>query len=374
MNVSVAPAGRRRWLRLPAHALLIGLTVAAGDMASMPVDAVAGVMALHFLATAFCQWTAAGLLIAAFSDYAVPRWPPAATLAATVLVVAPLATAVSITVVEALGPVIFAAFGHHGWTGLFVGLLFVTARLGIERVERTRRLLEAAEVARSRAETDAAAAQLQALRGQVDPALMLRVMTEVQQRYRSDAAQADRLLDAFVAFLRAAMPAVRSGASTLAAELAVLDAYAALAAQLDSDHAAPRLELAGVLPDAAFPPLALLGLVERLACAGSAASLVRVACSGARTIIELHAPPAPGWLDDAAAYRLRVGLHTAGAQVWHLDIPDPADARSARVVLSFDAAVSASQPFEPVAPGPGALPDPGGTRWTSPALTTPTPT
>jgi hypothetical protein len=203
---------------------------------------------------------------------------------------------------------------------------------------------------------------------------MLRVMEQVQRRYARDAAQTDRLLDAFVTFLRAAMPAVRSGTSTLGAELAVLDAYTALCAQLDADHAAPRLQVAGALPEAAFPPLVLLGLVERLARAGSTASLVRVACNGARTTIELHAAPAPGWLDAAAAYRLRVGLLTAGAQVWHLDIPDEVDAGSARLVLSFDAGASASSTSPPAAPGPGALPDSKGTPWTSPELTTPTST
>jgi hypothetical protein len=169
-----------------------------------------------------------------------------------------------------------ASFAHHLWTSLFFGLLVVTARLGMERVERTRRLLAAAELARSGAETDAAAAQLQALRGQVDPALMLRVMTEVQQRYTRDPAHADRLLDALVTFLRAAMPAVRSGASSLAAEMAVLQAYATLVSRLDAGRPVPRLAVEGVPPEAAFPPLELLMLIDKLARATGSAPLVRV--------------------------------------------------------------------------------------------------
>src|SRR5262245_57533177 len=190
-RLSIVQVGHSRSLRLLAHALLLGVMVAAGDMASMPADLVAGMNALHFLVLALSQWTVGGLLVAAFADYAVPRWPAAATLAATVLLVTPIASAVAFTVGTALFPRFLSAFAHHWWTGLFFGLLFVTARLGIERVERTRRLLAAAEVARSRAETDAAAAQLQTLRGQVDPALMLRVMEQVQRRYVRDAAQAD---------------------------------------------------------------------------------------------------------------------------------------------------------------------------------------
>jgi hypothetical protein len=378
VSAPAAATGRRQRVRVSAYALLLALAVAASDMASMPADIVTGVTALVFIAQAWCQWAAAGLLIAAFADHAVPRWTAAPTLAATVLVVAPLASGVSFVAGRALFPVFGSgSFAHHLWTSLFFSLLVVIAHLGIERVERTRYLLGAAELARSRAETDAAAAQLQALRGPVDPALMLRVMTEVQQRYARDPVQADRLLDTFVTFLRTAMPAVRSGTSNLAAEVAVLRAYAALVSRLDDEHPGLTLVVEGAPPEAAFPPLALLMLIDRLARATGAAPQVRVACGAAQTTIELHALPAPGWLDDDAVYRLRVGLSASGGHAWQVHLCDSAggaDARPVRLVLSFEHGAEASQTIPPAAPGHGASSDPGDPPWTTPALTTPTAT
>ena len=60
VRMPVGPVGHSRWLRLLAHALLLGLAVGAGDMASMPADLVAGMNALRFLAQALSQWTVAG--------------------------------------------------------------------------------------------------------------------------------------------------------------------------------------------------------------------------------------------------------------------------------------------------------------------------
>jgi hypothetical protein len=374
VNALAAAAARSQALRVLAYALLLALAVAASDMASMPVDVVAGVAALIFIAQGLYQWAAAGLLIAVFAEYAVPRWTPGHTLAATVLVVTPLASGVAFAAAGRLFPLAVASFAHHLWTSMFFGLLVVIARLGIARVERTRHLLAAAELARSSAETDAAAAQLQALRGQVDPALMLRVMTEVQQRYTRDPVQADQLLDAFITFLRAAMPAVRSGASNLVAEVAVLHAYAALVSRLDDERPGPRLAVEGAPPEAAFPPLALLMLVDHLTRATGVAPLVKIACGAATTTIELHAPPARGWLDEDTVYRLRVGLRASGGQGWQLHIGDAADARPVRLVLSFDYGAAAQQTIPPAAPGPGASSDHGDSPWTTAALTTPTAT
>ncbi len=131
-------------------------------------------------------------------------------------------------------------FIYNVWVCLFYGGLFMPGFVLVIRAERTRSLLGNAEIARSQTDTVLSQTQLQALRGQVDPDLLLRVMAEVQRRYAQDPAAAERLLDQLINFLRSAMPGVRSGRSTLAAELAIVQSYVQLWAELDPQRAGWR--------------------------------------------------------------------------------------------------------------------------------------
>ena len=214
------------------------------------------------------------------------------------------------------------------WMLLFHGGIFLAACALAVRTERHRATLGQAQIARQTSEALLDAAELDALRAQVDPAFLLRVMAAVQARYVTDAAGADRLLDELVAFLRAAMPAVRSGASTLRAEVELACAYASLAGAIDPTRAAWRVDVAGSLAEMPFPPQLLLPLMERLGAEATPSDAAR--CGGRLAItgrdrhvtIVVEAAPSllPSALPPALLYRLQVALRATfgDAQVFEV--------------------------------------------------------
>jgi hypothetical protein len=314
--------------------------------------------------------------------FVAPRRSPSVVLATTVVLVTPLAALVAYGMNESslsfgsardvfgLPSVrVQIPLSYFFWPALFYGGLFIAAWIWLDRSERTRRLLADAELARSTAEAHLGQAQLQALQGQVDPALLLRVLAEVQQRYRVDPRGADRLLDLLVAFLRAAMPAVRSGTSTLADEVTLLRAYAALSEQLDGGRVRWQLCIDAPPPGLSFPPLLVLPLVERLAStAPDAATLAMVMhCDADSVALELHGA-APGWRDETLEYRLRVGLQGRFGDTWHLDVRDAPAPNEAALTLRLS--LSAATPLNPAAVHSCSdASSRGEAPWTNPATT-----
>ena len=207
------------------------------------------------------------------------------------------------------------SFFYDLWHGAFYVSLLMAGCVSAVRTEHTRHLLGQAEIARSRTEAQLGQARLQALRGHLDPVFLLRVMAEVQHRYASDRGAADALLDQLVVFLREAMPAVRSGRSSLAAEVNLAHPYLALRAEIEPAQARCRIVVAPGLDDLPFPPLLLLPLLDQLAAATPAGSRceLRIAARGAGGIaLAFTGTPAEtgAWCEPALAYRLQVGLQS----------------------------------------------------------------
>lgn len=366
----VARAARRILL-----ALLWGVGVAAFEISGLPWPRTGAEVLLHFVTDTALVWSVIGLLVVTYGAFAIPRWPAIGVLAGY-LALAPLAawtfhllmTDGLVTRLHYVGE--RASYGYLLWTVLVYGTLFIAWWIAAERAAGTRRLLADAQLARRRGEAELDQARLLALRGQVDPALVLDVMADVQQRYRDDPAAGDRLLDLLVAFLRCAMPAVRSGTSTLASEVALVRAWSALTRERDPQRAAWQVLAPESLPDLAFPPLLLLPILEQLGRGASpqAPLLLRVALAGDAANLEVHAPaaaPAPG---DSFVFRLRVGLQAAHGKRWTLAWPDTATPQGVRLAVTIplhgdavDAAARADlQPAHS-----------GGVPWTiTPAMTT----
>jgi hypothetical protein len=132
------------------------------------------------------------------------------------------------------------------------------------RGQRSQRTLAQAGVARSQAEAQLDQARMDTLRRQVDPQFLLEAMSAIQSRYDHDPAGADALLDRLVGFLREAMPGVRSGEATLAAEVALVRAYAAIRVAMGSGSVL-QVEAGESVPDVPFPAMVLLPLLASLA-------------------------------------------------------------------------------------------------------------
>jgi hypothetical protein len=326
------------WRRALAFGAMGGVTLTAMEFLLLPPGlslVELSEIVLHVLP----QWVVTGIGIAVIAMAAVDR-VRARTLA-LVLVVYAVAMSSLFAILRQLarmlalptGGSIFAGgapmlptFFYDLWVILFFGSLFLAAcSLGI-RAERTRNLLARAEIGRSRAAMLLDAAQLSALQCQVDPAFLLRVMTEVEHRFAHDHEVADRLLDRLVAFLRRAMPGVRSGASTLEDEVGLVIAYGAVWRELDPQRARWSVRIDGTLPKLPFPPLLLLPVVDHWAAALAAGTQggFSVRCDHTAVVLALSGPleTAGDWLPPALAYRLGVGLRTACGDAWHLAVSD----------------------------------------------------
>jgi len=246
---------------------------------------------------------------------------------------------------------VMAVFGSAGtavpydlWLILFFGGLFTVTCVMTFRAARIGGLLTQAEIERSLTETLLADAQISTLRAHVDPRFLLRVMTEVQRRYAVDPPDADRLINALVQFLRLAMPGLRTGGSTLDAEVALASAYAHVWHELEPARPTWSIDTSCGVPRIPFPPLWLLPVLDRLAQtpasarSDSARGTLRIGSAADGTVLTLAGPAArePGWLPDELAYRLRVALGTRLDCRWTLFIEDDAslDAPCLTLVLA----------------------------------------
>jgi len=310
------------WQRGLAYTLLLGVVMSALEgIASTGAIYATGFASPSILAT-IPGWICVAAVIVLTTAWGVPRFALQALAAITVAVV------VGFTLIRAAtepnwfpwlpGFPISASAWYLGWASMLYGALFVGTHALAFRADRTRGLLAQAEVARGRSETLFAQAELSSLQGVVDPAFVLRVLGEIQRRYAEDAARADRLLDQLVAFLRLAMPAVRSGRSTLGAELALVRSYTSLNAAVEPQRAGWACDVDGALDDLPFPPLLLLPVLDALALPATRA--LRITARSDDTTIELSLQgAAPGSrLPDALLHRLRVGLHALYGPTAHV--------------------------------------------------------
>lgn len=318
---------RRGWLRILLPAWLWGFGIAAFELTGLPWALLHTPGMLFFGLEIMTGWTVIGLFVIAYTTATMGRWPAWRVLAGFVA----LAPAGALAY-ELFTHLVFdnriadlelrAPYGFLLWRLLFYGALFVAGTIAAERVEATRRLLADAGIARQRAEAELDRARLLALRGQIDPALVLDVLAALQRRYRDDAPAGHRLLDRLVAFLRCAMPALRCGASTLHSEVALVRAWAALQRERDPGRAAWRVSAPQRLPDLGFPPLLLLPLLLAQDAAPQAAPHLRITVDADAVRLDVDAAANAAPLDDALLLRLRVGLQAVHGSAWSLAVHD----------------------------------------------------
>ena len=131
------------------------------------------------------------------------------------------------------------------------------------RANNERDRMHAAELARVAAERRSVESDLQAMQARVEPQFLFNTLAQVKRTYALNAALGKQLLDALIAYLRAAMPRMRDTSSTVGQELELVRAY------LDIVHLrlADRLTFAIEPPDdgvpgARMPAMLVLPLVD----------------------------------------------------------------------------------------------------------------
>lgn len=310
------------WAGTARYGLLWGIASAAVESFALPLGEFRGTLLIQLVIQILIHWCTTGVTLAwslmLFEHRGMGVHVIALVLGTCAILLEPLW----------LTRVVLGYFAsdvlHILWGGLFYGGLFVLAfRLHV-RSERIRGVLARAEIARQQTEAMLSAEQLKAMQGQVDPAFLLRVMTEVENRYGRYQVGVDRLLDALVAFLRAAMPGVRSGASTLLGEVQIAREYARVLAELEPGRSSWRIDDPASLPELPFPPLLLLPVLDRLASGSAHGIALGLRHAGAQCVVSLHrAEPCPcAWLGSELGYRLRVGLRATLGEAWSLDVGD----------------------------------------------------
>ncbi len=198
------------------------------------------------------------------------------------------------------------SFLFRGWWLYSVGgLLFAAYCQMREREQSVLRAARDAELVRADAQREIVASRLKVLQARVEPELLFDALADVRAAYLRDPAVADALLDDLVAYLRAALPQMRGGASTLAREAMLAEAYLRVLPAGREGRLAVTLELPAALGGEDFPPLVLLPLVH--AAVDAMVTEVRIVAAAPGTaspsrslavIIPGGLVP-PGWSDDA---------------------------------------------------------------------------
>jgi hypothetical protein len=202
---------------------------------------------------------------------------------------------------------------HVLWIHLFFGGLYSLAFV-LHRTSAEQRLaLSDAESLRAQSEGSLRQAELERLRVQIQPQLLLDVLTELRRRYELSSVKAEPLLDLAVGFLRAARSGLLQRTSTLRGELALARSYMRLCDEIGYMGRRWRWSPRTAAPEAPLPPFLLLSMIEPTARAAPRGAEIRLkteeAPGGAyRLWIAPAAAPPPDWLPYELEFRLRTGL------------------------------------------------------------------
>jgi hypothetical protein len=344
---------RPHWRRTASYGLLLGIAAAAVESFALPLGEIEEVALIQLVTLIVLHWSVMGVGIAGALAVFEPHGE-AAAITMTLVTFTLLNVLLWVPTIEALRdpwsqtthipPWLRSDIPHFMWGGLFYGGLFVLAWHLHHRSERISGVLAQAEISRQRAEALLSAEKLKVLQGHVDPAFLLRAMAEVERRYGREQSGVDRLLDALVDFLRAAMPGVRSGASTLADEVQLTRYYARVLAELEPGRGSWRIDDRAAAPDLPFPPLLLMPVLDRLASNAGQPVVLELRRAAARFVLSAQrtGPCDDAWLGSELDFRLRVGLRSTLGDTWSLDVGN--GTAGPAFVLSIDMPGSSSTP------------------------------
>ncbi|MEP7205914.1 MAG: histidine kinase [Casimicrobiaceae bacterium] len=192
------------------------------------------------------------------------RWPVARLIAAVaagtiigmglVIVVKGYSTAYMHERLKFFGLTMMTGFTN----GLFVSLFFLFKF----RESRAEAALLKAESAQHLLSRQAVEAELKLMQAQVEPHFLFNTLASVQYLAETDPPEATRLLGHLLAYLRAALPQLRTPGSTIGKELEMAEAYLSILKM----RMGPRLAFSVTVPDGlhdtAFPAGMLISVVE----------------------------------------------------------------------------------------------------------------
>jgi hypothetical protein len=145
---------------------------------------------------------------------------------------------------------------------LIIALLYFAHLRRSREHEQAAARLAAAQMAQRDARRRIVEARLQEMQARIDPQLLFEMLDTVRRLYERDVAQGERFLDELIAFLRAALPRLRTASSSLTREVELARAYVKLKALADVGGLAMTIDVAPEAMHARFPPGVLLPLLD----------------------------------------------------------------------------------------------------------------
>lgn len=155
---------------------------------------------------------------------------------------------------------------HPGWLvpsilAIFVLVFILPGTISAEVTRRTQLAIEQ-EHRKHRLQKQLLEAKLAALQGQIEPHFLYNTLANVRALIRQDAAASELMLTHLIAYLRAAMPDLRSPTTSLGQELERAQAYLQIMQIRLGDRLRFRIEAAPDTLRCLIPPLSLMTLVE----------------------------------------------------------------------------------------------------------------
>lgn len=182
-----------------------------------------------------------------------------ASVVGTMLVVLVKGRSLSDTFTEWEG---FSRFSITAMFGVIFGGLVTAYLIFSERDAQARAALHKAEAEKSGIARRMAEAQLALMQAQVEPHFLFNTLANVRYLVENEPANALRMLDHLIEYLKAALPQMREGASTLGKEIEFVRAYL----NIQQIRMGERLRFEFSVPEAllarAFPPAMAITLVE----------------------------------------------------------------------------------------------------------------
>lgn len=153
------------------------------------------------------------------------------------------------------------------WIMTFIMLMIVTMIivkivLGSKRKAETRAQAATATAAEESLKRQLAEAQLKMMQAQVEPHFLFNTLASVDYLIETDPARASTMQKNLIQYLRAALPQMREGSTTLGKEIALCRSYLEILKVRMEDRLQYAITVPQGLASAQFPPMMLQSLVE----------------------------------------------------------------------------------------------------------------
>jgi signal transduction histidine kinase len=147
-------------------------------------------------------------------------------------------------------------------TLLITTLIIVKVVLGSKRKAETRAQAATATAAEESLKRQLAEAQLKMMQAQVEPHFLFNTLASVDYLIETDPARASKMQKNLIQYLRAALPQMREGSTTLGKEIALCRSYLEILKVRMEDRLQYAITVPQGLASAQFPPMMLQSLVE----------------------------------------------------------------------------------------------------------------